>query len=81
MVEITTSSGTTFFLPGHEEFLRFPDELPPKKKVAKWAYSMGIHGLVIRDSSVRFSDEMTEEEATLKYGYGIRMLPGTEKEI
>lgn len=59
-------------------YLMWPDEIPPKKKVAKWAYPVvGILGF----TTVGFSEEMTEDEAKSKLGLGIRMLPGTEKEI
>lgn len=56
----------------------WPDELPTKKKVAKWAY------LVVRipgKDTVGFSEEMTEEEARKAYGSSVQMVPGTEREV
>lgn len=56
----------------------FPDEVPTKKKVAKWAYLIiGIPGPV----TVGFTEEMTEEEARKVYGSSIQMIPGTEREV
>ena len=60
----------------------FPDEVPSKKKVAKWVYPCIIdteNG--INKIGVCFSDEMTEAEATQTLGEGIKMLPGTEREV
>ena len=56
----------------------FPDEVPSKKKVAKWVYLIiGIPGV----NTVGFTEEMTEEEARRAYGSSIRMIPGTEREV
>lgn len=55
----------------------FPDELPNKKKVAQWAYPIGING----KTTVGFTEEMTQEEARRAYGSSIRMIPGTEREV
>ena len=56
----------------------WPDEIPAKKKVAKWAYLIiGISGV----NTVGFTEEMTEEEARRAYGSSIRMIPGTEREV
>ncbi len=58
--------------------LRWPDEIPTKKKVAKWAYAViGNPGRLL----VEFTEEMTEEEAKKIYGASIRMIPGTEREV
>ena len=56
----------------------FPDDLPVKKKVAKWAHLViGIPGA----DTVGFTEEMTQEEARRAYGSSIRMIPGTEREV
>ena len=56
----------------------FPDELPVKKKVAKWAYPIiGLPGPL----TVGFTEEMTEEEARKAYGSCLQMIPGTEREV
>ena len=56
----------------------FPDEVPSKKKVAKWVYLIiGIPGA----DTVGFTEEMTQEEARRAYGSSIRMIPGTEREV
>ena len=56
----------------------FPDEVPSKKKVAKWAHLViGIPGA----DTVGFTEEMTEEEARKVYGSSIQMIPGTEREV
>ena len=56
----------------------FPDELPNKKKVAKWAYpKLGMPGEV----QIGFTDEMTQEEAQKKFGSFLFMVPGTEREV
>ena len=56
----------------------FPDELPIKKKVAKWAYPViGMPGAI----RIEFTDEMTQEEAEEKFGSFIQMIPGTEREV
>ena len=56
----------------------FPDELPVKKKVAKWAYPIiGIPGTI----TVGFTEEMTLGEARKAYGSGVQMIPGTEREV
>ena len=56
----------------------FPDEVPSKKKVAKWAYLIiGIPGV----NTVGFTEEMTEEEARKGYGTSVQMIPGTEREV
>ena len=56
----------------------WPDEIPAKKKVAKWAYLIiGIPGV----NTVGFTEEMTQEEARRAYGSSIRMIPGTEREV
>ncbi len=56
----------------------FPDEVPSKKKVAKWVYLIiGIPGV----NTVGFTEEMTEEEARKVYGSSIQMIPGTEREV
>ena len=56
----------------------WPDEIPGKKKVAKWAYLIiGIPGV----NTVGFTEEMTQEEARRAYGSSIRMIPGTEREV
>lgn len=62
----------------HPDNLLFPDELPAKKKVAKWVYPIcGIPGTV----TVGFTEEMTEEDARKAYGSSIQMIPGTEREV
>ena len=62
----------------HPNNLRFPDELPAKKKVAKWAYPViGMPGVI----RIEFTDEMTQEEAEEKFGSFIQMIPGTEREV
>ena len=69
------SSATLGFDSGH---LCWPDELPVKKKVAKWAHLViGIPGTI----TVGFTEEMTQEEARRAYGSSIRMIPGTEREV
>ncbi len=56
----------------------FPDEVPSKKKVAKWVYLIiGIPGV----NTVGFTEEMTEEEARKGYGTSVQMIPGTEREV
>ena len=55
----------------------WPDEIPAKKKVAKWAYPIGIKGI----TTVEFTEEMTKEEAVKIYGSGAQMIPGTEREV
>ena len=56
----------------------FPDEVPSKKKVAKWVYLIiGIPGV----NTVGFTEEMTEEEARKLYGSKVQMIPGTEREV
>ena len=55
----------------------WPDEIPAKKKVAKWAYPIGING----KTTVGFTEEMTQEEARKDYGLGAQMIPGTEREV
>ena len=56
----------------------FPDEVPSKKKAAKWAYLIiGIPGPV----TVGFTEEMTEEEARKGYGTSVQMIPGTDREV
>ena len=56
----------------------WPDEIPAKKKVAKWAYPViGMPGA----DTVGFTEEMTQEEARRAYGSSIRMIPGTEREV
>ncbi len=62
----------------HPNNLRFPDELPNKKKVAKWAYTItGIPGII----TVGFTEEMTLGEARKKFGSFVQMIPGTEREV
>ena len=56
----------------------FPDELPKKKKVAKWAYpTIGVSGRL----TVYFTEEITEEEARKVCGSSVEMIPGTEREV
>ena len=56
----------------------FPDELPKKKKVAKWAYPIiGIPGII----TVGFTEEMTLGEARKKFGSFVKMIPETEREV
>ena len=56
----------------------WPDELPKKKKVAKWAYpTIGVSGRL----TVYFTEEMTEEEARKACGSSVQMIPGTEGEV
>ena len=56
----------------------FPDELPVKKKVAKWAYpTIGVSGRL----TVYFTEEITEEEARKVCGSSVEMIPGTEREV
>ena len=56
----------------------WPDEIPAKKKVAKWAYPViGMPGPL----TVGFTEEMTEEEARKLYGSKVQMIPGTEREV
>ena len=56
----------------------WPDEIPAKKKVAKWAYPViGMPGVI----RIEFTDEMTQEEAQKKYGSFLFMIPGTEREV
>ena len=56
----------------------FPDEVPSKKKVAKWVYLIiGIPGV----NTVGFTEEMTEEEARKGYGTSVQMIPDTEREV
>ena len=56
----------------------FPDEVPSKKKVAKWVYPIiGMPGPL----TVGFTEEMTEEEARKLYGSKVQMIPGTEREV
>ena len=60
------------------KYFCWPDELPTKKKVAKWVYPIcGIPGTI----TVGFTEEMTEEEARKSYGSGVQMIPGTEREV
>ena len=60
------------------EYFCWPDELPAKKKVAKWAYPIiGIPGTI----TIGFTEEMTEEEARKAYGSGVQLIPGTEREV
>ena len=57
----------------------WPDELPAKKKVAKWAYCWGWAG---DEAHISFTEEeMTAEEAREKHGTSVRMIPGTEREV
>ena len=61
----------------HSEYFCWPDELPVKKKVAKWAFiAVGKN-----DNFVGFTEEMTEEEARKLYGSKVQMIPGTEREV
>ena len=61
-----------------QENFCWPDELPVKKKVAKWAYPViGMPGVI----RIEFTDEMTKEEAEEKYGSFVQMIPGTEREV
>ena len=56
----------------------WPDEIPAKKKVAKWAYPViGMPGVI----RIEFTDEMTKEEAEKKFGSFLFMVPGTEGEV
>ena len=55
----------------------WPDEIPVRKKVAKWAYPIGIKGI----TTVEFTEEMTEEEARKGYGTSVQMIPDTEREV
>lgn len=56
----------------------WPDELPKKKKVAKWAYpTIGVSGRL----TVYFTEEITEEEARKVCGSSVEMIPGTEREV
>ncbi len=56
----------------------WPDEIPAKKKVAKWAYPViGMPGAI----RIEFTDEMTQEEAEEKFGSFVQMIPGTEREV
>ena len=56
----------------------FPDEVPSKKKVAKWAYpTIGVSGRL----TVYFTEEITEEEARKVCGSSVEMIPGTEREV
>lgn len=56
----------------------WPDEIPAKKKVAKWAYPViGMPGVI----RIEFTDEMTKEEAQKKFGSFLFMIPGTEREV
>ena len=69
-------SGADCYFPS-DEFC-WPDELPVKKKVAKWAYPIcGIPGII----TVGFTEEMTLGEARKAYGSGVQMIPGTEREV
>ena len=69
-------SGADCYFPS-DEFC-WPDELPKKKKVAKWAYPfLGMPGAI----TVGFTEEMTEEEAIKSYGSSVQMIPGTEREV
>ena len=62
----------------NDDEICWPDELPQKKKVAKWAYPIvGIPG----SSTVGFTEEMTEDEARKAYGASVQMIPGTEREV
>ena len=59
-------------------YFMWPDEIPPKKKVAKWAYPViGMPGEV----QIEFTDEMTKKEAEEKFGSFVHMIPGTEREV
>ncbi len=65
-------------VPLNSAYLCWPDELPVKKKVAKWVYLIiGIPGV----NTVGFTEEMTEEEARKGYGTSVQMIPGTEREV
>ena len=56
----------------------WPDELPIRKKVAKWAYPIvGIPGAI----TVGFTEEMTQKEAEEKFGSNVQAIPGTEREV
>ena len=56
----------------------WPDELPKKKKVAKWAYpTIGVSGRL----TVYFTEEITEEEARKVCGSSVQMIPDTEREV
>ena len=56
----------------------WPDEIPAKKKVAKWAYpTIGVSGRL----TVYFTEEITEEEARKVCGSSVEMIPGTEREV
>ena len=68
--------GTDCYFPS-DEFC-WPDELPVKKKVAKWAYpTIGVSGRL----TVYFTEEITEEEARKVCGSSVEMIPGTEREV
>ena len=69
----TDGTSSVVWSPG----ILFPDEVPSKKKVAKWAYPIGIKGI----TTVEFTEEMTKEEAVKIYGSGAQMIPGTEREV
>ena len=61
-----------------QENFCWPEEVPIKKKVAKWAYpTLGNPGEV----RIGFTDEMTQEEAQKKFGSFLFMIPGTEREV
>ena len=65
-------------VPLNSAYLGWPDELPVKKKVAKWAYPIiGIPGTI----TVGFTEEMTLGEARKAYGSGVQMIPDTEREV
>ena len=65
-------------VPLNSAYLCWPDELPVKKKVAKWVYvGVGIEGNLVGFSQ----EEMTKEEAVKRYGSNVRMIPGTEREV
>ena len=61
-----------------DKYFSWPDEVVTKKKVAKWAYPIiGLPGPL----TVGFTEEMTEEEAKKKFGSGVLLIPGTEREV
>ena len=61
-----------------DENFSWPDEVPSKKKVAKWAYpTIGVSGRL----TVYFTEEITEEEARKVCGSSVEMIPGTEREV
>lgn len=62
----------------HPNHFCWPDELPVKKKVAKWAYPISVTPGAV---AVGFTEEMTEEEAKKKYGLFVHVIPGTEREV